>query len=127
MKTLKNPLALARNHGSAGSGVEHWWAQRFSAVLLVPLTAWLVWTLTVLAGADHAAASDWIAAPWNAAMAVLLVAASFYHARLGLQVVIEDYVHHRPTEIGLQLIVAIATLVGAVVGILSILKVAFGA
>lgn len=127
MKSLNNPLARARNHGSAGSGVEHWWAQRFSAILLVPLTVWLVWALTVLIGADHAAASAWIAAPWNAAMAILLVVATLYHARLGLQVVIEDYVHHRPLEIGLQIAVAIAALVGVVVGILSILKVAVGA
>lgn len=127
MKTLKHPLSLARNHGSAGSGVEHWWAQRFSAIVLLPLTVWLVWTLAVLNGADHAEARAWIGAPWNAAMAILLVGASFYHARLGLQVVIEDYVHHRPTEIGLQLIVAIAALLGTVVGVLSILKVALGA
>ncbi len=127
MKALRNPMALARNHGSAGSGVEHWWAQRFSAILLVPLTVWLVWGLTVLAGADHAAASAWLAAPWNAAMAVLLVAASFYHARLGMQVVIEDYVHHRALEVTLQVLVAAAALVGSVVGILSILKVALTA
>lgn len=127
MKRLQNPLARARNHGAAGSGVEHWWAQRFSAILLVPLTVWLVWSLLVLTGADHADAVAWIAAPWNAAMAVLLVIATFYHARLGLQVVIEDYVHHRPTEIGLQVAVAIAALVGAVIAILSILKVALGA
>ncbi len=127
MKTLRNPMALARNHGSAGSGVEHWWAQRFSAILLVPLTVWLVWGLSVLAGADHASASAWLAAPWNAAMAVLLVAASFYHARLGMQVVIEDYVHHRALEVALQVLVAAAALVGTVVGILSILKVALSA
>lgn len=125
MKALRNPLERAINHGSAGSGVHHWWAQRFSAILLVPLTLWLVWTLAVLAGADYATAREWIAAPWNAAMAVLLVGATFYHARLGMQVVIEDYVHHRVLEVTLQILVAIAALVGAVASTIAILKIAF--
>jgi len=127
MRTLRNPLERAINHGSAGSGVHHWWAQRFSAILLVPLTVWLVWTLAVLAGADYATARDWIAAPWNAAMAILLVGATFYHARLGLQVVIEDYVHRRALEVALQILVATAALAGAVVSMIAILKVAFSA
>lgn len=125
MKALRNPLERAINHGSAGSGVHHWWAQRFSAILLVPLTLWLVWTLAVLAGADYATAREWIAAPWNAAMAVLLVGATFYHARLGMQVVIEDYVHHRVLEVTLQILVAIAALVGAIASTIAILKIAF--
>ena len=124
MKALRNPLERAINHGSAGSGVHHWWAQRFSAILLVPLTLWLVWTLAVLAGADYVVARDWIASPWNAAMAVLLAGSTFYHARLGMQVVIEDYVHHRALEVTLQILVAAAALAGAVVSIVAILKVA---
>src|SRR6056297_869124 len=125
MKTLRNPLERAINHGSAGSGVHHWWAQRFSAILLVPLTLWLVWTLTVLAGADYASARAWIASPWNASMALLLVGSTFYHARLGVQVVIEDYVHKRALEVSLQILVAAFALVGAVVAMVAILQVAF--
>jgi len=127
MSALRNPLERAINHGSGGSGVHHWWAQRFSAILLVPLTIWLVWTLAVLAGADYAAARAWIAAPWNAAMALLLVGATFYHARLGVQVVIEDYVHRRGLEVTLQILVASAALAGAVVSMIAILKVALTA
>lgn len=125
MKALRNPLERAINHGAAGSGVHHWWAQRFSAILLVPLTLWLVWTLTVLVGADYAAARETIASPWNASMAILLVGSTFYHARLGMQVVIEDYVHNRALEVVLQVLVAAAALVGAIVSMLAILKVAF--
>ncbi|MCA1778601.1 MAG: succinate dehydrogenase, hydrophobic membrane anchor protein [Xanthomonadaceae bacterium] len=125
MKRFRNPLATAHNHGSAGSGVDHWWAQRFSAILLVPLVAWLVWGLTVLTGADYATAREWIAAPWNSTMAILLIVTSFYHARLGLQVVIEDYVDQRLIEVTLQVLVAIAAIVGALIATLSILKVAF--
>lgn len=125
MNALRNPLERAINHGSAGNGVHHWWAQRFTAILLVPLMIWLVWTLALLAGADYATARDWIASPWNAAMAILLAGSTFYHARLGVQVVIEDYVHHRALEVSLQILVAIAALAGAVVSFIAILKVAF--
>ncbi len=124
---LRNPLANAHNHGSAGDGVSHWWAQRFSAILLIGLTAWLVVALAALTGASHAEASAWLGRPFNAAMAILFVVASFYHARLGLQVVIEDYVHQRALEVGLQLLVKIAAIVGGLVAVLAILKVAFGA
>lgn len=126
MKAFRNPLATAHNHGAAGSGVEHWWSQRFSAILLIPLTVWLVWALVVLAGADYAEARAWLAAPWNTAMAILFVLASFYHGRLGVQVVIEDYIHHRVVELGLQVLVAITALIGGLAAVLAILKVAFG-
>ena len=124
MSRYRNPLEVARNHGSAGSGVGHWWAQRFSAILLVPLTVWLVWSLSVLTGAGYAEAREWLQGPWNAMMALLLVGATFYHARLGLQVVIEDYVHHRATEVALQVVVAGAALVGALASAIAILQVA---
>jgi succinate dehydrogenase / fumarate reductase membrane anchor subunit len=117
-------MERARNHGSAGSGVGHWWKQRFSAILLVPLTLWLVWSLMVLSGADYQTARDWMSSPWNASMALLLVGATFYHARLGVQVVIEDYVHHRATEVALQVLVAAAALIGGLVSAFAILKVA---
>lgn len=124
MTQFRNPLERARNHGSAGSGVEHWWAQRFTAIVLVPLTLWLVWSLGVLAGAGYAEARAWLQAPWNAAMALLLVGATFYHARLGMQVVIEDYVHHRAIEVTLQVAVAAAALAGSLVSAVAILQVA---
>jgi len=126
MSLLTNPLKRARNHGSAGSGVHHWWAQRFSAILLIPLTLWMVWSLALLSGADYAAAVRWISAPWNAAILLLLIGATFYHARLGLQVVIEDYVHHRPSELALQVLVTSGALVGGLVSAVAVFKVALG-
>ncbi|MDT8408849.1 MAG: succinate dehydrogenase, hydrophobic membrane anchor protein [Wenzhouxiangellaceae bacterium] len=124
MNEFRNPLARARHHGSAGSGVEHWWAQRLSAIILIPLVAWLVWGLAVITGSDYATAHQWLAAPWNAVLAVAFVAATFYHGRLGLQVVVEDYVHHRATEVTLQVLIAVAALLGALVSIFAILQVA---
>lgn len=124
---LRNPLATAHNHGAAGDGVGHWWAQRFSAILLIGLTAWLVWALTVLVGASHAEATEWLGRPFHAAMAILFTLTSIYHAKLGLQVVIEDYVHQRLLEVALQLGVKILSIVGAVLAVVAIMTVAFGA
>lgn len=125
--TLRNPLANAHNHGSAGDGVGHWWAQRFSAILLVGLTVWLVLAMGSLIGASHGEAVTWLGQPFNAAMAILFVSTSLYHARLGLQVIIEDYVHQRSLEVALQLLVKIAMILSGLVAVLAILKVAFGA
>jgi succinate dehydrogenase / fumarate reductase membrane anchor subunit len=124
--SLRNPLAKAHNHGSAGEGVGHWWAQRFSAILLVFLTVWLIYALASLIGADHAAAAAWIGRPFNAAMAILFVVTSIYHGELGLQVVIEDYIHTRATEVTLMVLIKIASIVGGLLAVIAILKMAFG-
>ncbi len=123
---LRNPLANAHNHGAAGDGVSHWWSQRFTAILLALLTVWLVYALASLVGADHAAASQWLSSPFNAAMAILFVVTSLYHGKLGLQVVIEDYIHQRFAEVSLQVLVKLATIIGGLLAVIAILKVAFG-
>jgi succinate dehydrogenase / fumarate reductase membrane anchor subunit len=124
--SLRNPLAKAHNHGSAGEGVGHWWAQRFTAILLVFLVVWLIYALASLIGADHAAATAWIGRPFNAAMAILFVVTSIHHGQLGLQVVIEDYIHTRATEVTLMVLIKIASIVGGLLAVIAILKMAFG-
>lgn len=124
---LRNPLANAHNHGSAGHGVTHWWAQRFSAILMIGLVAWLVFALLALGGASHAEASTWLARPFNASMAILFSLVSIYHSRLGLQVIIEDYIHQRALQVTLQLLVKALAVLGAVLAVMAILTIAFGA
>ncbi|WP_220337043.1 MULTISPECIES: succinate dehydrogenase, hydrophobic membrane anchor protein [unclassified Wenzhouxiangella] len=126
MNELRNPLERAHNHGSAHDGVGHWWAQRFSAILLVVLTAWLIWALATLVGADHAAAAAFLAHPFHAVMAILFVVVGFYHGQLGLQVVIEDYVHQRALEVFLLVAIKALALFGGLLGALAILKLALG-
>lgn len=123
---LRNPLAVAHNLGTARDGVAHWWVQRFTAILLIPLTIWLVWALFVLVGAEHAAVAAWLGRPWNAAMAILFVVMMFYHNNLGLQIVIEDYVHHRLAEVTLQLLVKSGSILGGLLATLAILKLSLG-
>jgi len=121
---LRNPLAIAHNHGSAGDGAGHWWAQRYTAILLIPLTLWMIWALLTVIGATHAEVAAWLGRPWNAVMGLIFVLAMIYHGILGLQVVIEDYVHHRMTEVCLQVIVKTAGIVGALMASLSLIRLA---
>lgn len=126
MNELRNPLERAHNHGSAQDGVGHWWAQRFSAILLVVLTAWLIWALTALVGTDHGTAAAFLAHPFHAVMAILFVVVGFYHGQLGLQVVIEDYVHNRAMEVFLMVTIKALALFGSLLAALAILKLALG-
>src|SRR3982074_3848513 len=90
---MRSPLGRAIGLGAAKEGVEHWWRQRVTAVALVPLTLWFVIAVIGLVGADHAVFVAWARNPMTTVFIVLLLIATFYHTALGLQVVIEDYVH----------------------------------
>ena len=90
---LRSPLGVVLGRGAAGGGVAHWWAQRVSALCLVPLTLWFLVALIRLPLADYAAISIWIASGWNPLWLALLLMALCWHSRAGVQVVIEDYVH----------------------------------
>ena len=90
--TMQSPLGRARGLGSAKEGVGHWWHQRQTALALVPLLLWLVISVIANVGADHASMKSWLTSPFNATMMILLIFAGFYHALLGVQVVVEDYV-----------------------------------
>ena len=94
--SLQTPLARVRHLGAAKEGAHHWWWQRLTAILLVPLSLWFVgslWSIVVAGGADRAALVDWLSGPVSAVLMLLFLGATFYHLKLGLQVVIEDYVH----------------------------------
>ena len=91
--SLRSPLGRARGLGSAKSGTGHFWMQRLTAVALVPLALWFAISVVGLSGADYAAAKAWVGRPVNAALLLLVLLTAVWHAILGVQVVIEDYVH----------------------------------
>src|SRR3546814_16387290 len=99
--STRTPIGRIRGLGSAKAGTQHWWVQRVTAVALIPLTLWFVVALITLAGADHAAATAWLASPVTAVLMMLLVVATFHHMQLGLQVIIEDYVHREGWKLAL--------------------------
>jgi succinate dehydrogenase / fumarate reductase membrane anchor subunit len=92
--TLRSPLGRARGLGSARAGSKHWWAQRLTAVALVPLTLWFIRAMLQLTNASQADVADWMSSPVRLALMLALIFATFHHLQLGLQVVIEDYVPH---------------------------------
>jgi succinate dehydrogenase / fumarate reductase membrane anchor subunit len=92
-QNMRSPLARAIGLGSAKEGVWTWWAERVSAVALVPLTLWFVASLIAHAGSDYGTFVAWLRTPLAPILMILLLIALFYHTALGLQVVIEDYVH----------------------------------
>jgi succinate dehydrogenase membrane anchor subunit len=124
---MRSPLGRAIGLGSAKEGVDHWWAQRVSAVALVPLAVWFVIVVIELAGADRAAFVAWIGHPVPAVIWILLLIATFYHGALGLQVVIEDYVGNEALRFGLIIAMKLAAMLLAALGIFAVLKLSFAA
>jgi len=124
--SLRTPLASARGLGSSHSGVHHWWVQRLTAVALIPLTLWFVWIGPGLLSADYDSARSFVGAPFNALLLAAFVVSLFWHAQLGLQVVIEDYVHTRWLEISLQVLVKFAAVLGTLASLLALIRVTLG-
>jgi succinate dehydrogenase / fumarate reductase membrane anchor subunit len=123
---MRSPLGRAIGLGSAKEGVEHWWAQRITAIALVPLTLWFVIAIIGLVGADLETVQNWVARPLPAILLVLLLIATFYHVSLGLQVVIEDYVRTELAKLSLVIIVRLFCFALAVAGIFAALSISLG-
>ncbi len=126
-KTMRSPLKRVRGLGSAKEGVQHWWVQRVTAVAMVPLLLILVVVMLKLGSADHAAVVAAFKHPLLALIALLAVLAMFWHLKLGLQVVVEDYIHVEGTKIVVQLVLTFAVILVGALCALSILKLFFGA
>jgi len=124
--SMRNPLAVVLGHGSAKSGTHHWWMQRLTAIALVPLTVWLMVVLTSLAGAGHAEVSVWMTNPLHAGLLIAWILAMLHHAQLGLQVIIEDYIHTPAWEIAAHVVVKLLAALGAIIATIAILRVVFG-
>lgn len=126
MRSYETDVSRARGLGSAKRGFRHWWLQRVTGVILVPLVLWFGFGFARHAGAGYEAAREWVAGPLSAAFWVVLLAALFYHAALGLQVVLEDYVDHPGWKVGSIIAAQAACLVLAVVGVLAVIRIALG-
>jgi len=124
--SLRSPLGRVLGTGSAKDGTAHWWAQRVTAVALIPLTLWLFFSLVSLPALDYQTARTWLALPISGFLAALTVAVLAYHSYLGTAVIIEDYVHGAARKVpSLMLLRFLYVLVGGA-GIFAILHVGFG-
>jgi succinate dehydrogenase / fumarate reductase membrane anchor subunit len=120
---LRSSLGRARGLGSARAGSHHWWAQRLTAIALVPLTLWFIFAVIHLSGASHQAVIDWLSAPLTLGLMLALIVATFHHLQLGLQVVIEDYVHDERLKVGAVLLIKGLSVLLALVCVVSVLKI----
>ncbi len=123
---LRSALGRARGLGSAKEGLHHWWAQRLTALALIPLTVWFVVSLISLTGAGHGEFVAWLANPINATAMILFLAIAFHHAQLGVQVVLEDYVTSHALRTTSVIVVKFLCFGLAAFSIVSTLIVAFG-
>ena len=123
---LQTPLKRVSGLGSAKSGTHHFIIQRVTAVALIPLVVWAIWLALTLLHADYAQARALLHQPANALLLTAFVIASFWHAQLGVQVVIEDYVHTRWLEVVSQLAIRFVCVLGALASVLAIVRIALG-
>lgn len=124
--SLRSPLGHALGHGAAKEGVAHWWNQRVTAMALAPLGLWFLFSLLQLPDLGHATVAGWIARPFNAVLLVSFVATLAWHSQLGVQVVVEDYVHGKGARLAALVLVRFAHVLAAVAGIFAVLAVALG-
>ncbi len=123
---LRTPLARARGLGSAKEGSHHWWHQRLTAIALVPLSLWFIFSLISMVGADYMTVVYWLRLPYVSVLLILFIVALFYHTVLGLQVVIEDYIDSEWQKIACIILVKFLGVIGVLASVLSILNVFFG-
>ena len=119
---ILNFLGLSILKGALG----HWWHQRLTAICIIPLSLWFMASLVSHLRSDHETVVTWISSPFVSTLMVFLVCGIFYHAKLGVQVVIEDYVHTRRSKSFLLIALNTGALAGALAGVLSIFSVTFG-
>lgn len=123
MADFQTPIKKIRGHGAAKEGVHHWWLQRLTALANIPLVIFLVVSLVGNLGQDLATWRAWLAQPIAAVLVSLFIASSFYHMRLGLQVLIEDYVRGA-AKVALMVLLTFITVTAAAFGIFSVLSIA---
>jgi succinate dehydrogenase / fumarate reductase membrane anchor subunit len=126
MTDLRSPVARVRGLGSAKSGTQHWWHQRVSAVALILLVGWFVVSLILAAPAGQPQVRAWVSSPVTLVMLTMTILFGLWHAALGMQVVVEDYVHSEGMKIGLILVIKGLAALAAVAGIVAMFRMAFG-
>ena len=121
---METPLGRVRGLGAAGEGAEHWWHERMSSIAALLLYVWLIVSLLRLPALDYATLAQWLAQPTAAVPMLLLVATSFWHAKMGLLVVVEDYVHEEGGRFFWIVLINFAAILAAALAMFAVLKVA---
>jgi len=124
--SLRSPLSRVLGLGSARDGTAHWWAQRVTAIALIPLTLWFLFSLLTLPDFGYETVRTWLAVPISGFLTVLLVAVLTYHSYLGTTVIVEDYVHSSGMKVLTLMALRFLYVLAGGAGIFAILRVVFG-
>lgn len=124
--SLRTPLKVARRLGSSKSGVHNWWLQRITAIALIPLSIWFLFFMGALVHASYPMVLASIAHPVHAILLIVLSLCLFWHGALGLQVIIEDYMHIRWLELTLQIALRFGAVLAALACVLAVLAIWLG-
>ena len=122
----RTPLKEVQGLGSAKAGTHHFMVQRLTAIALVFLACWFLYFVIGLMHADYLTATDAVARPWNATLLIAFLVAMFWHAQLGVQVVIEDYVHSHGLALAAQIAVRFICILGALASVFAVVRIALG-
>jgi succinate dehydrogenase / fumarate reductase, membrane anchor subunit len=122
---METPIKRVRGYGSAKTGAHHWWSERLSSVSTLVLFVWFVVSLVRLPDLDHSTVVEWLASPLAAVPMILLIISTFWHLKMGLQVVWEDYIHES-TKVFSIVLTNFLSIAGAALAIFAVLKIAFG-
>jgi succinate dehydrogenase / fumarate reductase membrane anchor subunit len=125
VRVMRSQLGRVRGLGAARGGTAQWWAERLTSIALVPLTVWFILAALHLAGVPRAGVAHWAANPINAALLVALVIITFHHMQLGLQVVIDDYIHGEGARLAALLAIKGASALLGLIALVAVLKLAF--
>ena len=123
-KGMRSDLGRVRGLGTAKEGAHHWWMQRLTAIALIPLTLWFIISIASLNSASYAETVNWLSIPLVSIFMILLVSSTLYHALLGVQVVVEDYIHQEGFKFLLLIGLKFIFLVLGVIAVFSLLKIA---
>jgi succinate dehydrogenase / fumarate reductase membrane anchor subunit len=124
--SLRTPLAKVKGLGSAKQGTHHWWHQRLTALALLPLSLWFIYSLVRMSSADYNTVASWLSLPYVTILLIMFVVSLFYHAQLGVQVVIEDYINSEWQKFASIILIKLLSVLGGLASVLSILNVFFG-
>ncbi|HKD48840.1 MAG TPA: succinate dehydrogenase, hydrophobic membrane anchor protein [Rhizomicrobium sp.] len=124
MSSLETPLHKVQGLGAAHSGTGHFWRERLTSVALIPLSLWFAYAVLGLIDTNEVAVVSFLAHPWNAILMAAFVVISFYHLSLGLQVVIDDYVHTAGTKLFLRLLITVLWIAGSLVSVFALVRIA---
>ena len=125
--SMETPLGRVRGLGASGEGAHHWWHERLTSISSLLLCVWLAVSLVRLPALDHATITEWLREPLAAVPMLLLIVSTFWHAKMGLQVIVEDYVHEEGGKLFWIVLINFAAVLGASLALFSVLKIAFGA